>query len=331
MSATPPLKLFSYINAFSVLATTWSPDGSLIAFAGPNRTVVLWDIRDNAKLYEFPLEPDYFFNGIAFSPDGTRLALGSSQAYNFATHRSQRNSVIALWTLGADPIEQKAADEGHTIYRMAFSPDDRLLATGSLDGYVTIWDAAAVRVLGRLENAQLPDTTYITPYWVSGDKLLTFAKFENSVVLWDVTQFSILHRLAAPVEWQRTQGSKEAIENDWGYGVWSPDNRFYAACGFEGPGCVVDTEQGRSFEIGGSRRLTSFGGWSEDSRYAVFYNRNTYGNEEAFVFDTQEWTVALRSAQGCLDLAMSNCPAPSVSDMLAPLGAVAVPIPTPQP
>ena len=331
MSITPPLKLFSYINAFSDVSTTWSPDGTLSAFVAPNRAVVLWNVRDNAKVYEFPTEPDYLPTGIAFSPDGKRVALGISQSYNFATHQDQRNSVITLWTFGTDQSEQKTADAGHTIFHMAFSPDGALLASGSADGVVTIWDAVAVRVLGRLENARLPDTAYVTPHWVSGDKLLTFVKFENSVILWDATHFSILHGFAAPLEWQRTQGSKEEIENDWGYGVWSPDNRFYAACGFEGPGCVVDTEHGRSFEVAGSRRIMSFGGWSEDSRYAVFYFGNQYGNEEAFVFDTQAWNIVLSSSQGCLDLVMSDCPAPSVSDLLAPLGAVAMPTPTPPP
>ena len=195
---------------------------------------------------------------------------------------------------------------------------------------MTIWDAATVRVLGRLEPAQLPDTAYVTPHWVSADRLLIFAQFENLVTLWDTTHFSLLHGVTAPVEWQRTQGSKAAIENDWrGGGVWSPDDRFYAGCGFEGPGCVVDRAQGRSFEVSGNRRIMSFGGWSEDSRYAVFYNGS--GNIEAFVFDTQVWAVVLSSAQPCLDFVMSACPAPSVSDMLAPLSAVAQPIPTPQP
>ena len=330
MSVTPPLQLFSFINAFPDIPTTWSPDGTLISAQEATQEIVLWQLQDHAIAYAFPTEPEYLPTGIAFSPDGTRVAFGFSQAYNFATHQDQRNSMIALWTLGADHPEQQTADAGHTIHRMAFSPDGARLASGSLDGTVTIWDAATVQVLGRLEPAQLPDTAYVTPHWVSADRLLIFAQFENLVTLWDTTHFSLLHGFAAPVDWRRTQGSKAAIENDWrSGGVWSPDDRFYAACGFEGPGCVVDREQGRSFEVAGSRRIMSFGGWSEDSRYAVFYNGS--GNIEAFVFDTQVWAVVLSSAQPCLDLVMSRCPAPSVSDMLAPLGAVAMPTLTPRP
>ena len=329
MSVTPPVKLFSFISDFPDFLTVWSPDGELISARDAAGAIVLWDVQANAKAYAFPIQPEYLPTGMTFSPDGSQVAFGFSQSYNFATHQEQRNSRITLWTLGTDQREQQAADAGHTSYRLAFSPDGMRLATGSADGTVTIWDAATVRVLGRLEPAQLSDTTYVTPHWVSADRLLIFALYENLMTLWDTTHFSLLHGFTAPVDWQRTQGSKAAIENDWGYGVWSPDDRFYAACGFEGPGCVVDREQGRSFEVSGNRRIMSFGGWSADSRYAVFYNGS--GNIEAFVFDTQVWAVVLSSAQPCLYFVMSACPAPSVSEMLAPLGAVAQPTLTPQP
>jgi WD40 repeat protein len=66
--------------------------------------------------------------GLAFHPDGNRLASGG------------RDRVIWLWDLEKE--QDVARLHGHTTYvfSLAFSPDGKSLVSGSGDGTVRLWD-----------------------------------------------------------------------------------------------------------------------------------------------------------------------------------------------
>ena len=118
---------------------------------------------------------------IAYSPDGTRLAVASSIGiwlYDTATHREvglltghtdsvtsiafssdgsmlvsgSWDETVRLWD--AVTGEEKATLKGHAgptgagVYSVAFSPDGSTLASGSQDATVRLWDA----VMGEEES-----------------------------------------------------------------------------------------------------------------------------------------------------------------------------------
>ena len=53
-----------------------------------------------------------------------------------------------------DPLTQRQTLEGHTnsVYSIAFSPDSRQLASGSLDRTVRLWDPKTGKALQTLEG-----------------------------------------------------------------------------------------------------------------------------------------------------------------------------------
>lgn len=114
--------------------TVWgiAATSELFATAGSDRAA-LWDLESKKEVHTFPgrtWEVD-------FSPDGFLLAGGAGK-------------ILKLWdtALGL-PLLEIWAHESCTV-AVAFSPDGRKVATGSLDQSAALWDAESGQLLKRI-------------------------------------------------------------------------------------------------------------------------------------------------------------------------------------
>ncbi len=126
---------------------TFSPDGSRLLI-GPWGTIsygslpVLWDVSNGTEIARLSgHKSDTQLHGTAFSHDGRRIATvsldGSARIWD-------GKSGVLVDVLGQEAPNVKLADIA-SDYRdqemnSAFSPDDRLLATASMNGPLRIWD-----------------------------------------------------------------------------------------------------------------------------------------------------------------------------------------------
>ncbi len=156
-------------------SVAFSPDSKLLASAF-QKQVQIWDAATGQERAHFAGVADNYGRGLAFSPDGARLAFTAA-----------KNSV-EVWDIRDH--KRLATYEGHTstVTAIDFSPDGRRVASGgAAPGYpqrgeARIWDAATGREICKLPA----HGTFVTSVAFSRDgKRLVTGNWDATVRIWD--------------------------------------------------------------------------------------------------------------------------------------------------
>jgi WD40 repeat protein/serine/threonine protein kinase len=273
-------------HADSVYSVVFHPDGRHLASMDSDRKVKVWDWTTGSEAFTCPKPSDADHNrgtgfGVAFSPDGSRLAAGSDGAVIVWDWRNRRSVLPPL---------RGHANKGISV---AFSPDGLRLASGSWTGDILIWDAQTGEHLHTLSEHH--HTVSALAFSRDGRRLVS-ACFDRSLIVWD----------AATGRRLRTFGGHDGLV----LGVaFSPDGSRVASTGEDKTVRVWETETGREvLDLRGhiqpsqgvayssdGLRLVS-GSW--DGTIRVWDATPLAGNEgqEAFTFSKhtgEVWTVAV--------------------------------------
>ena len=128
----------------AVHALAISPDGLLVAGAGEDRALRIWEPTPGSRG-----EPRAHLAGhtgpirtLAFAPDGQSAATGSD------------DSTVRLWTVNRIRSTEKAMLQHPSgVTALAFTPDGQTLLTGARDGVIRVWNVAATKPEKRAELA----------------------------------------------------------------------------------------------------------------------------------------------------------------------------------
>lgn len=207
------LKEFHHHSDF-VYAVAFSPDGKRLVSASKDRTVALIDIETGKSVFTFSgMEQDIM--AVAFHPDGKSVISSGFEAsiywwntqtgeriklqggHGIATHElafskdgkriisAGADRTVRSWDGTAGTLV-KAFPVGSSAYCVAIIANNKLVASGSFDGLVRVWDEASgrhlVTLLGLAGESDSLDWLALTPegYATGADKFIAQSRWRVS-------------------------------------------------------------------------------------------------------------------------------------------------------
>ncbi len=113
-------------HTFVVNWAAFSPDGKILATAGWDKLVKLWDVSNGKEIATLAGHPNRV-QMVAFSPDGKLLATCG------------RDSCLKVWNVAEKKEVSSFPARSEPVEQLAFSKDGKLLASGG-GKFVELWD-----------------------------------------------------------------------------------------------------------------------------------------------------------------------------------------------
>ncbi|HVS39028.1 MAG TPA: serine/threonine-protein kinase, partial [Gemmataceae bacterium] len=149
-----------------------SPDGKTLATLAADRTVSLWDAATGKTVHEpipVPANPESTITPLVFSPDGRRLAVGTSA------------NVILM--IDVDSGQAVTLPRTGAVLGVAFSPQGDLLASVEGSDGVKLWDVARQQLKDAFAQGENPMSVVFT---ASGKQIVYYASHDNTIRYWDI-------------------------------------------------------------------------------------------------------------------------------------------------
>jgi|GEM_PF-2402352 len=174
-------KIYDSTYEHTVNDLTVSPDGQLIASAGGDNTLTLWEAKTGKLLHTFIGHTESIYTA-TFSPDGETLL------------SSGKDGTLRLWDITTKKLIFTAKDESiryyqnkpysvaNTVYSVAFSPDGQFIVSGGTKRKIKIWNAKTGRFIRSFETQYSSISAVI---FSPDGKTIVSKSYNGTLKLWD--------------------------------------------------------------------------------------------------------------------------------------------------
>jgi WD40 repeat protein len=184
-------KLYASLKTEKPVNTvSFSPEGSVLVSGTSDGNIEIWDVKSKSRL-DILKSNLSSINSVAFSSDGSMLAIGGEDNWadaDWECHNSDSVNAKFLQILDMKTNEVIYVLDGHSeqVNSVAFSPNGQVLATGSDDGNVKLWDVNSGKEILTLSSQDNKDlTSEITSVAFSSDgQLLASSSVDGYVTIW---------------------------------------------------------------------------------------------------------------------------------------------------
>ncbi|MBC6937586.1 MAG: hypothetical protein DWB42_17370 [Chloroflexi bacterium] len=229
----------------------WNSDGTQIVSSGfTNAETFIWDVATGTIIKKVRLGTEIGV-GVFWRPNSTQIAsIGSGGKYAF------------VWDSVTGEILYALPQHADFTTSAAWSPDGSLLATGSIDQTVQLWDVTIRQSIRTLAH---PSPVYAVAWSPAGDGIVSGDK-SGTVRIWNALTGQTLHTLT---------GHTDAIEAV----SWSSDGSRVASGSDDGTIRVWDATTGELMDViqstaGAIKDLA----WSPTDDQLAYIGRDT-GNQ----------------------------------------------------
>jgi WD40 repeat protein/serine/threonine protein kinase len=170
-----------------IYSIAWSPDGRTIATGATDREIRLWDAETGAQLGVLRGH-GIWVTTLAFSPDGKKLVSGAGADALVPGRRHE----VRLWDLaGLREIRTLLNGPGGGVQSVAFAPDGRRVAAGTIGGGAHVWDIADGKQIREFVPSPHQGTIFAVAF-DPGGRTLAAGSAAGVITLWDIASNALV-------------------------------------------------------------------------------------------------------------------------------------------
>ncbi len=180
----------------AVKSVAFSPDGQILASGSWDKTIKLWDVNTGTEICTLTGH-QLKVNSVAFSPQGQLLASASYDRTIRLWQIPKRGEGTLIQNRPCYSLLSTLSGHAWAVLTVAFSPDGQILATGSDDNTIKLWEVNTGQLICTLVGHSW--SVVAVAFTADGETLLS-ASCDKTVKLWRVSTAEEIVTLSGHVD-----------------------------------------------------------------------------------------------------------------------------------